>query len=112
MSDFEEIELSTAVRVVREQLTQAALDGAGSPVQFEVGPIQMDFEVEIRREFGGKGAVKAWVVMSAEVGAKTSRETTHRVSFTLTPKDSATNGPYNIGNADPGRTSRFGGTGN
>ena len=108
MSDFAEIELSAAVRAVREQLAQAALDGTGSAVRFEVGPIQMEFAVEIRREAGVKGGVKAWV-LSAEAEASASRGTTHRVSFTLTPKDAATGGDLEIGDSDEGGTSRFGG---
>ena len=106
MSDFEEIELSAAVRAVREQLAQAALDGTGSAVRFEVGPIQMEFAVEIRREAGVRGGVKAWV-LSADAEAKASRGTTHRVSFTLTPKDAATGHPLEVGEQESGRTSRF-----
>jgi hypothetical protein len=107
VSDFSEIELSTAVRAIREQLVRAALDGAGSPIRFEVGPIQMDFAVELRREAGAKGGVKAWV-LSAEAEASASRATTHRVSFTLTPKDAGTGGPVEVGNDRPAGTSRFG----
>lgn len=107
MSDFSEIELSTAVRAIREQLVRAALDGAGAPIRFEVGPIQMDFAVELRREAGAKGGVKAWV-LSAEAEASASRATTHRVSFTLTPKDAATGGPVEVGEPEAGGTSRFG----
>jgi hypothetical protein len=107
MSDFEEIELSAAVRAVREQLAQAALDGTGSAVRFEVGPIQMEFAVEIRREAGVKGGVKAWV-LSADAEARASRGTTHRVSFTLTPKDAATGRPLEVGEKESGGTSHFG----
>ncbi|TDU05741.1 hypothetical protein EDD99_4272 [Streptomyces sp. 846.5] len=107
MSDFSEIELSTAVRAVREQLVRAAADAAGAPIRFEVGPIQMDFAVELRREAGAKGGVKAWV-LSAEAEAKASRATTHRVSFTLTPKDAATGAPVEVGDDRPAGTSRFG----
>ena len=107
MSDFEEIELSAAVRAVREQLVLAAAEGAGSAVRFEVGPIQMEFAVEIRREAGARGGVKAWV-LTAEAEAKASRGSTHRVSFTLTPKDAATGGDLEIGDTADGGTSRFG----
>ncbi|MFC1430830.1 trypco2 family protein [Streptacidiphilus sp. N1-3] len=110
MSDFEEIELSAAVRAVREQLALAAAEGAGSPVRFQVGPIQMDFAVEIHREAGVKGGVKAWVV-SADAEAKASRGTTHRVSFTLTPKDGATGRDLEIGNTPDGGTAHFGAAG-
>ena len=106
MSDFEEIELSAAVRAVREQLVLAAAEGAGSSIRFEVGPIQMEFAVEIRREAGVKGGVKAWV-LSADAEAKAARGNTHRVSFTLTPKDAGTGQPLEVGEETRGGTSRF-----
>ena len=107
MSDFEKIELSAAVRAIREELTQAAADGAGEAVRFEVGPIEMEFTVELTREASAKGGVRAWV-MTAEAEAKAARGTTHRVTFTLTPKD-ATGGSIDIGNSTPANTTRFGG---
>ena len=110
MSDHAEIDLSTAVRAVREQLMQAAAEGTGEAVRFEVGPIQMDFTVELRREAGVRGGVRAWV-LSADAEAKAARGTTHRVSFTLTPKSAATGGNVEIGNSRAGDTSRFGGAG-
>ena len=110
MTDFEEIELSAAVRAVRDQLALAAQEGAGAAVRFEVGPIQMDFAVELRREAGVKGGVKAWV-LSADAEARASRATTHRVSFTLTPKDAASGGPLEVGGEREAGTGRFGPTG-
>lgn len=108
MAGFDEIELSNAVHAIREQLTQAMQHGADSPIHMTVGPIQMDFTVELRREATATGGVKAWVV-SADAEAKKSRGTTHRVSFTLTPKDSVTGRDIEVGNDDPGSISRFGG---
>ena len=107
MSDFSEIELSAAVRAVREQLVRAALDGAGAPIRFEVGPIQMEFAVELRREAGASGGVRAWV-LSADAEARASRATTHRVSFTLTPKDAVSGSPVEVGDDRPAGTSHFG----
>jgi hypothetical protein len=110
MSGFEEIELSAAVRAIREQLTLAAQEGENSPIRFGVGPIQMEFAVELRREAGAKGGVKAWVV-SADAEAKRSQGTTHRVSFTLTPTDAATGRDIEIGDHRPAGVSRLGRSG-
>ncbi|MEU6574752.1 trypco2 family protein [Streptomyces sp. NPDC046805] len=107
MPDFENIELAAAVTAIRNQLTDAAAAGAAESVRFEVGPIQMEFEVELRREAGAKGGVKAWVV-SADADAKVSQGRTHRVAFTLTPKDATTGHGVEIGNDSGGDTSRFG----
>lgn len=105
MPDFQDIELAAAVRAIRDGLMQAATAGAGEAVRFDVGPIQMEFTVELRREAGAKGGVKAWVV-NADADTKASRTRTHRIAFTLTPKDAA-GGSLEVGNDTHGDTSRF-----
>lgn len=103
-----QIELSAAVRAIRRELTEAAAQAEGEQVRFEVGPIEMEFTVELTHEAGVKGGVRAWV-LSAGADARASHAATHRISVTLTPKDATTGGPVEIGNPDLGRTSRFGG---
>jgi hypothetical protein len=102
----DDIELADAVRAVRDGLMAAAVEGADAPVRFEVGPIEMEFTVEIRRETGGKAGVKAWV-LNAEADARASHGSTHRVAFTLTPREAATGRGWEIGNEDPGSTALF-----
>jgi hypothetical protein len=103
----DDIELADAVRAVRDGLMAAAADGDGERIRFEVGPISMEFTVEIRREAGARAGVKAWV-LSADADARATRGTTHRVSFTLTPRDAVTGGGLEIGNPNPGSTALFG----
>jgi hypothetical protein len=79
-----EIELADAVAAVREELMNAAASGIGQPVEFLVGPIEMEFVVELRQDANAKAGFRAWVVSGdAELGV--SRGRTHRVSLTLTP---------------------------
>lgn len=66
------IELADAVESIRDQLIDAATRATGRPVSFEVGDIQMEFTLELRRETKGGAKVKAWVV---EAGADASRST-------------------------------------
>ncbi|RLU85781.1 hypothetical protein CTZ27_25740 [Streptomyces griseocarneus] len=106
--EFDGIELADAVQAVRDGLTAAAARGAGEEVAFDVGPISMEFEVEIRRDVKGSGGVKAWI-FSAEAEAARGSARTHRVSFTLTPKDARTGGTLRVGNQRQGGTSRLGG---
>ncbi|MEU2628538.1 trypco2 family protein [Kitasatospora sp. NPDC007106] len=80
-----EIGLADAVDAVRKELLEAAARGADQPLSFEVGPIEMEFEIELRAEAKAGGKFKAWVV-SAETEAGVSRGRTHRVAFTLTPR--------------------------
>ncbi|MFI1800754.1 trypco2 family protein [Streptomyces sp. NPDC020379] len=106
-SEIDDIELADAVQAVRDGLTTAAARGTGQDIVFDVGPIAMEFSVEIRRDLKGSGGVKAWVV-SADAEASRGSTRTHRVSFTLTPKDARTGGNLRVGNERPGGVSRFG----
>ncbi|MFF8275169.1 trypco2 family protein [Streptomyces lateritius] len=105
-----DIELADAIASIRDQLIEAAGRATGRPVAFEVGDIEMEFTVELRKEVKGGGKVKAWVV-EAGADASRSRGETHRVSFTLKPRNAQTGGAWLVGNADAGDTSDFGGAG-
>ncbi|MEV2241119.1 trypco2 family protein [Micromonospora sp. NPDC049891] len=80
-----DIDLATAVATVRDELLYAAATGASEDLRFAVGPIEMEFAVELKEDSIAKAGFKAWVV-SAEAQAGTSDIQTHRVKFTLTPK--------------------------
>ncbi|MGK3206582.1 trypco2 family protein [Amycolatopsis sp. MEPSY49] len=80
-----EIELADAVASVRDELMTAAARGAGSDVEFVVGPIELEFAVEMRRDVKAKAGFKAWLV-SADIEAGVARGRTHKVKLTLTPK--------------------------
>jgi Trypsin-co-occurring domain 2 len=104
VAGFTGMELSDAVEAVRAGLMTGSVRGAGSAVRFEVGEIQMEFTVELQRVRGAHGGVKAWVV---EAGADSSRTAghTHKVSFTLRPRDAATGQYLVIGAPDEGDAS-------
>jgi NTP-dependent ternary system trypsin peptidase co-occuring protein len=105
--DFDSVELAAAVRAVRDELVRAAEAAEDESVRFDVGEIQMEFEVELRHDAGAKGGFKAWVV-SAGTDARVARGRTHRVAFTLTPKYATTGLGVEIGNNSPGDTGHFG----
>ncbi|MFJ9718935.1 trypco2 family protein [Streptomyces sp. NPDC101213] len=90
-----EIELAKAVAALRDELLEAAAQGAHRNVVFEVGPIEMEFQVELRRDVRGKSGFRAWV-LSADSDAGIARGRTHRVSFTLTPRGARGAGPLLI----------------
>ncbi|MEV6735370.1 trypco2 family protein [Streptomyces sp. NPDC051364] len=84
-----DIPLADAVAAVRDELLEAAARVGEDPgVVFAVGPVEMDFEVELRADAKATAKFKLWVV-SAEAEAGVSRGRTHRVSFTLTPKSAS-----------------------
>lgn len=106
-----EIGIAEAVAHLRAELVAAAIDGDAGP-RFEVGPVELEFSVEMRREGTGKAGIKAWVV-SADAGASVSKASVHRVKLVLTPKDAVTNGSYHVNTERPDEVgdllgSRFG----
>ncbi len=63
--------------------------------------------MELRRDAKAGGKVKAWIV---EGGADVARGSarTHKVAFTLTPKDRRTGEGWKVGNDRPAGLSGFG----
>lgn len=91
------IDLADAIAAIRDQLVDAAGRGAGSDIGFEVGPIELEFTVALKRDARAKGGVRAWVFsVDGEVGEAYDR--THRVAVTLTPKSRTTGGSVEVGN--------------
>lgn len=80
--------LADAVRALRSELATAMQEGRDEALRFELGPVEMEFLLEVQRETGGEAGVKFWVV---NLGGKSSvtRGSTHRVTLTLAPKDAA-----------------------
>ncbi len=95
------VELADAVEAVRDGLIEAATRGTDAPLRFELGEIQMEFTVEVRRDARARGGVKAWVVdTGAEAGLAQGR--THKVAFTLKPKSASDGGSWDIAADDEG----------
>ncbi|WP_236047901.1 trypco2 family protein [Streptacidiphilus fuscans] len=91
------IDLADAITAIRDQLVDAAGRGAGADIGFEVGPIELEFTVALKRDARAKGGVRAWVFsVDGEVGEAYDR--THRVAVTLTPKSRTTGGSLEVGN--------------
>ena len=88
MSEPGGVPLAEYIRVLREQLETAQQEGAGRGVRFAVGAVELEFEVTMKRESGGRGGVKLWVVEAGGDG-RSSGGRTQRVRMTLTPADDA-----------------------
>ncbi|MFG3055525.1 trypco2 family protein [Kitasatospora sp. NPDC048239] len=81
-----DIELSDAVAAVRDELLEAAARGAAQNLQFKVGPVELEFAVELRVDAKVKAGFKAWVVTAGTEGG-VARGRTHKVKVTLTPQN-------------------------
>ncbi|MFI8529907.1 trypco2 family protein [Streptomyces aquilus] len=80
-----EIELADAVAVLRDDVLDAAARGFSQEIAFKVGPIELEFAVELHTDVKARAGFKAWVV-SGDAEAAIARGRTHRVKVTLTPQ--------------------------
>lgn len=78
-------DLAEAVEAVRAELLRAKELGEGSPMEFEVGPVEMQFTVALTREGKATTGVKVWVIEAGASGTLTGQRT-HQVKITLHPK--------------------------
>jgi hypothetical protein len=86
VSDADWVGLAEAVERLRAEFELARELGEGKQLRFEIGDVEMEFHVSIRRDGGGNGAVRLGVVT---LGAKGSvgDEHTHRLKVLLHPQD-------------------------
>ena len=80
-----DIELSAAVATLRDDLLDAAAQATTNQLEFVVGPIELEFAVELKKDVKARTGFKAWV-LSADIEAGAARSSTHRVKVALTPR--------------------------
>lgn len=81
--------VADAVRSLRAELAAAHADVDRDGVYFEMGPVEVEFTVEVKREVDGDAGVRIGVVSIGASGSASS-DTTHRMKFVLSPMDGAT----------------------
>jgi hypothetical protein len=87
------IPIASAIQSIRQEIVEAVRQGQNEAVQFELGDIELEFQVQFEQKKGDelnvKGDIKVFVV-SAEASGKQSEQkskaSTHRVKLTLKPK--------------------------
>lgn len=84
--------LAEAIRALREELTTAMTTGKDEVLRFELGPVEMEFLLEVRKDAGGDAGVRFGVI-SVGGKANVSSGSTHRVQLSLTPKDALGQSP-------------------
>jgi Trypsin-co-occurring domain 2 len=78
------IGLKDAIEALRVELGESVLVSEGKEVRFEVGEIEMEFQVAVEQTTEGKGGIKFWVVeLGANVADKTSNS--HKIKIPLKP---------------------------
>jgi len=81
--------LAQAIDGIRAELTEAMASATDDQLRFDVGDVEMEFTVDVRRDQQARAGVRVWV---ADLGASAgmSRGLTNRVKVTLHPVDPAT----------------------
>lgn len=90
------VPIALAIQSLRQELSQALKEGQGQELRFELGPVELEFQVEVSWDVGGKAAGKGGINFSiislgeasAEVEAKRSQGKIHTIKLTLNPKTS------------------------
>lgn len=78
------IPLAEAIRALRRELTAAVREGGGEEVRFALGPVDLEFQVEVSKEAGGEAGIAFWLLTIGAKGTRTSG-TAHTVRLSLTP---------------------------
>jgi hypothetical protein len=82
------IPLRDAILALRGEIVAAAKDASTQEVRFELGPIEMEFQVVARKEIGGEAKL-GFHIFGAEASlggsGKGANEQTQKVKFVLDP---------------------------
>ncbi|GIJ43627.1 hypothetical protein Val02_05130 [Virgisporangium aliadipatigenens] len=84
MSDEPWVGLTEAVRQLRTEITAAMAAAEDEPLRFALGAVEVELALTMRRTVHGQGGV-TFAVASVGAAADRARESTHRLTLTLTP---------------------------
>lgn len=91
--DFAGAELADVIGQVRKDLETAQQQGDQCELKFLVERVSLEFTVQVRLE--GKGGAKVRIgVVTAEAGGAASKDSTHRVTVELVPRQRDDQGGY------------------
>ncbi|MFI7643169.1 trypco2 family protein [Nonomuraea sp. NPDC049400] len=79
------IELTTAIKELRAQLTGAIENAKDEELRFELGPIELELSIAATQEDGLGGKIRFWI-LSADGNTKETSVATQKVKLTLEPK--------------------------
>jgi hypothetical protein len=92
----EQPSLGELIRAVRQELEYARTADADNPLRFDVGPVELDVEVEVSKTWHGDGGFDV-KVLKADLSRDSVHGATSRVHVVLTPYDLRTqDGRYTV----------------
>jgi len=79
-----ELGLSEAIGQLRREIGASMQAARNEPLQFQLGAVELELQVQLAAKAGVKGEAK-WVVVSFGADAGAERTRTHKVKLTLKP---------------------------
>ncbi|MEB3210742.1 MAG: trypco2 family protein [Leptolyngbyaceae bacterium] len=88
------IPIAKVIQSLRRELSTAIAEGDGQALRFTLGPVELEFQVEVSGgvtgEVAGEGGIQIGVISIGKVSGKADVErsgmTTHTIKLTLTPE--------------------------
>lgn len=84
MPDAIEIPLADAIRALRSELTGSVRAARAEPMQFTLGPIELELKAVASTKGGVEAGVK-WCLVSFGAKISESEQSTQKIKLTLTP---------------------------
>ena len=98
----ERIGLKEAIEALRSELSESIIAAAADELRFEVGEINLQFQVEVERTLEATSSIKFWV-MEARGKGKHASSSTHTITIPLKPVSGADRSPVLTGGTGPKR---------
>jgi Trypsin-co-occurring domain 2 len=92
------IGLSDAIAALRAELVTAMTAGQSEKLHFELGPVELEFTVDVHKDGGADGGIR-WGVISFGASGSAGSAAGHRVKLVLQPKDVASGGNAEVGSS-------------
>lgn len=80
-----ELGLADAIRDLRREIERAMARADGELLQFVLGPVELELQVQHSSGKSGKAGLQ-WVVVSVDGETTRERSQTHTIKLTLTPR--------------------------
>jgi len=82
---MENIELSTMLMALREELGKAQQEAEGKDIKFVVNDVELELQLTVSKDVNAKTGVK-FLVFNAEAGGKLSSQSVQKIKLKLTPE--------------------------
>jgi len=94
------IELSEMLGQLREELSIAQSEGAGSDLKFRIEDIEIELQVATTRKVTGKAGIKILVCWDAEASAGIDKANTQKLKLKLKPVVGPDKKPLDVSDED------------